>query len=556
MFAARNQLLTASSGFSLSFNARTYEENVTSFNSSTLTTSLSAGSVGDLAILWERRIRGEVAFPPSSNLNSGWTLIGTSGATRSGYSGYRHDFSFKIMTSSDISSGTVTSGNAEVIEHTILFFTPSSPINYVGTYDYTFGSSDLGQVSNQVQNVTTLGAVSPALVVGVKTTCTNTSVSTSNATFNTPTFDSTFSELVGEALNTFIGKESSIIGFSTQDNALSDVTASFTDEGNAQQAATFHMTFSDEATRNVSGVSATGNIGTVTAGTVADPGQTAYTSVGTYTFVVPSGITSISAVVVGGGGGAAGTGSNRGGAGGGGGGLAYGTFDVTSGESLTVQVGAGGSGGANYSTDGSDGQASFIKRGSTVLLRGRKGTGGTKAQAYGTTFQSNTHGVGGISEGTERDGGGTGGKGGLASWNYAGGAGGGAAGYSGNGGHGHMGNNNSYVTADGLSASSGSGGGGSGGTCTFNNCGGGGGVGILGEGSSGSLPSAGQGGNGGSGGANGTVGNSSSNGGAYGGGGGADDDDYTGAGGSGAQGAVRIIWGPGRSYPSTNTGDV
>ena len=33
-----------------------------------------------------------------------------------------------------------------------------------------------------------------------------------------------------------------------------------------------------------------------------------------------------------------------------------------------MQVGAGGSGGANYSTDGSDGQASFIKR-STVLLR-------------------------------------------------------------------------------------------------------------------------------------------------------------------------------------------
>ena len=45
-------------------------------------------------------------------------------------------------------------------------------------------------------------------------------------------------------------------------------------------------------------------------------------------------------------------------------------------------------------------------------------------------------------------------------------------------------------------------------------------------------------------------------GGAYGGGGGADDDDYSGAGGNGTQGAVRIIWGDGRSYPSTNTGDV
>ena len=44
-------------------------------------------------------------------------------------------------------------------------------------------------------------------------------------------------------------------------------------------------------------------------------------------------------------------------------------------------------------------------------------------------------------------------------------------------------------------------------------------------------------------------------GGAYGGGGGGAHVDYPGASGGGV-GAVRIIWGTGRSYPSTNTGDV
>ena len=42
----------------------------------------------------------------------------------------------------------------------------------------------------------------------------------------------------------------------------------------------------------------------------------------------------------------------------------------------------------------------------------------------------------------------------------------------------------------------------------------------------------------------------------YGGGGAGAEDDSPSAGGNGAQGAVRIIWGIGRSYPSTNTGDV
>jgi hypothetical protein len=42
----------------------------------------------------------------------------------------------------------------------------------------------------------------------------------------------------------------------------------------------------------------------------------------------------------------------------------------------------------------------------------------------------------------------------------------------------------------------------------------------------------------------------------YGGGGGGRSDNGPGLGAPGGQGAVRIIWGTGRSYPSTGTADV
>ena len=85
----------------------------------------------------------------------------------------------------------------------------------------------------------------------------------------------------------------------------------------------------------------------------------------------------------------------------------------------------------------------------------------------------------------------------------------------------------------------------------------GGGGGARGSSSNGQ----GGGGGGGSGGGNGVGGNSGAGGsvgGSYGGGGGGSDN-ATGAGayaGAGAAGAVRIMWGPGRAFPSTNTGDL
>ena len=180
------------------------------------------------------------------------------------------------------------------------------------------------------------------------------------------------------------------------------------------------------------------------------------------------------------------------------------------------------------------------------------------------------------------DGGGDGGLGGTGSTDletynsYAGG--GGAGGYSGNGGKGGDGTPSSVVPPSGA----GSGGGGSGGACTYwygGVAGAGGGVGLLGEGSNGAAAGGGsnwsQAGNPGSGGTAAT----------YGGGAGGSNSDYpnvnggrggalayknniavtpgqtvtlsipatmTGAGPA----AVRIIWGTGRAFPSTNTGDM
>ena len=76
-----------------------------------------------------------------------------------------------------------------------------------------------------------------------------------------------------------------------------------------------------------SGVSAGG------AAAAATPGEYIYTSTGSFSFVVPDGVTEISAVAIGGGGGSSacpGTSNNSAG-GGGGGGLSYGVISVTAG---------------------------------------------------------------------------------------------------------------------------------------------------------------------------------------------------------------------------------
>jgi len=304
-------------------------------------------------------------------------------------------------------------------------------------------------------------------------------------------------------------------------------------------------------------------------------GQKVFTSVGTTTWTVPVGVTSITAVCVGGGGGAGGFGPSYPGSGGGGGGLSFGsTILVTPGDVLYIRVGSGGTGGisttsgAGGETSGTAGESSYIKTGShsgTSLLEGGGGGGG------GIGYLS-SGGSGGISTGISRTNGGAGGKGGSQDGGSSrGSGGGGAGGYTGVGGTG--GNGGSLLPF--VKGGSGSGGGAGGGSASsssftdevFNP---GGGVGIFSQGDSG-LGGTGSssgvffyGGGPGSGGQYGSAStgngaNQRSVGGLYGGGGGAKlrsaSSLYIRDGGNGGQGAVRIVWGTSRSYPTTNTSD-
>jgi len=277
---------------------------------------------------------------------------------------------------------------------------------------------------------------------------------------------------------------------------------------------------------------------------VAPPiGQQDYssTSVSTFTWVAPAGVTSISLLLIGAGGPGLGGGYNNRYSATGGGALAYkNTLTVVPGNSYTVKVGP-----ANTATiwqEGVSGQEIKAGAGGYYVFQGTA-PGGTPSGAYTAGFNGGASGA----------------------WSTWQSGAGGAAGYAGNGGTG--GNGGSTAGTAGSSGSGGGGGGGGGATHVgaypsapyFGNGGaggGGGGVERLGQGASGSGGAGGTqaGGNaefglkgtGGSGGFDGRDGPAGS-GGNYGGGGATQD---------GGRGILRIIW-PGnqRFYPSTRTGD-
>ena len=303
-------------------------------------------------------------------------------------------------------------------------------------------------------------------------------------------------------------------------------------------------------------------------------GQESYTSPGTYSWTCPAGVTSVSVVCVGGGGagGARGTHVTNGSSaqGGYGGGLGWkNNISVKPGQTYTVVVGAGGQAPNSVASDdqGGAGGDSYFKNATTV--KGGGGPGGLPGSDSSVVFQLAGAGYVG-------DGGGYGGRGGVGQ-DFTGspgnpsGGGGGAGGYSGNGGDGGSAEYPSTYTS-GNAGSGGAGGGGSSAASSGSGhrigSGGGGGVGLLGEGTSGgatSFPngsgSGTYGGKGGSGGADAAdnpwnTGDGflpGSEGGLYGGGGGGQSMAYSSK--NGAGGAVRIMWGSGRSYPSTNTTD-
>jgi hypothetical protein len=271
-------------------------------------------------------------------------------------------------------------------------------------------------------------------------------------------------------------------------------------------------------------------------------GEAIFTNTAGASWVVPAGVTSISAVCIGGGGG--GCQSTSAGGGGSGGDLRYyNNLSVTPGETLTITVGTGGAKGAT----GTAGGFSRIARSGTTLLEAAGGGGGTTA-APGAKNGTSTTIAGSV-------GGGDGGAGGTASGTVTCSGGGGAGGYSGAGGAGAAGTN----TGANAAANSGAGGGGGGGGDT-DTAGAGGGVNVFGIGLDGV------------GGAGTTANGHSATGGSYGdggldngstgtasflmvpnfGGGGGGDDNAAEA-GNGGQGVVRVVWpGTSCSFPSTN----
>jgi hypothetical protein len=297
-------------------------------------------------------------------------------------------------------------------------------------------------------------------------------------------------------------------------------------------------------------------------------GQQLYGSPGLYDFVVPAGVFSVCIACIGSGapGGTGGT-STTDGYGGSGGALAYrNTITTTPGETLTVRVG-------ESSTGSGDSRDSWVKRGSTLLVGAGGGLQGVDKNMFNPGEVVNFYGGhGGASDYGASI------FGGSPETLYAGGGGGSAGGWSSAGVSGGVGPKFFVDGTSGSTGSGGSGGSGSGagmvyqadgmGGANFGTKygGAGGGTGIVVSGSNGaagtysSVFDDGVSGGGGSSGQNGGASNPKV-GGAYGGGGGGGIAYYNDTttsmifdvGGVGGSGAVRIIWGDGRSYPSNST---
>jgi len=280
-------------------------------------------------------------------------------------------------------------------------------------------------------------------------------------------------------------------------------------------------------------------------------GEAVYTTPGTYSYVVPAGITSICAVAVGGGGAIAHA-DAMGAAGGGA--LSYSNnIPVTSSEALTVVVGVSGrSTATGVAINGGD---SSISRGGTPLLLARGAVSVLSRSFSGVGAPAST-GVGQV-----RYSGGNGFTIPPPPWNTGfacRSGGGGAAGYGGNGGVGRTAYSLSTGAGPFISAGVGLGGAGGGGGNGTNDVsgGGGGGVGIYGQGANGtagntipgSPPTRGGNGSGGF----YPIG-PGRDGGWYGGGATSENDDAAHDVSIGGQGAVRIIWGTGKSYPFNAT---
>lgn len=249
-----------------------------------------------------------------------------------------------------------------------------------------------------------------------------------------------------------------------------------------------------------------------------------FSAPGSDTFVVPTGITSITVKMWGAGGGGGGGSTNGDGGAGGGAGFVQATLAVTPGETLNVHVGGGG-GAGDFSTGtsgsssgdgGGGGGHSEVERGSTPLLIAGGGGGG----GGGDNSSSTPGGQGGVGGGTNGGGGGdsssaNGGGGGTTSAGGTGGSGtntgsSGSTQTGGSGGDGRSGQGTDGSKNNGGVASGGDGGNGDANSNGYGG-GGGGGSGRFGGGGGGGSVTSNAGGGGGGGGSSLTSGTSVTN---------------------------------------------
>lgn len=320
-------------------------------------------------------------------------------------------------------------------------------------------------------------------------------------------------------------------------------------------------TFTVTATNSVGTSAASSSSNSATPAVVV--GQIAYTTPGTYTFVVPSGVTKVSILAVGAGGnGKSRNCCNYNGTAGAGGGLVYSNnLTVTPGDSVSIKVGSPMTCSVAYccrTNAASTSYYGYVSNTQAIVFAPGGRQGGRTCGCSASTAPT-TRNIGGDGPGTN------------ACCAYAGPGGGGAAGYANQGGGGGLswstGTGGNSTTFNGYGGGGGAGGRFSNGSgCVTYAGGGGGGVGLLGGNSTGGTGGAtfSSGGVGGSGGSTGgcggtTTGAAGGTGGTYGGGGGGGSSRTSGAyvSGTGGGGAIRIIW-PGntRSFPSTCTGNL
>ena len=446
------------------------------------------------------------------------------------------------ITSADFSSGALTgsgtiSNNTFNFSHTVAEDTLTEGTETVTIKLFTDSGRNT-QVGNTISVTLNDTSLTPSYTISAPSSISE--GSTLNTTINTANV-ANGTELYWSLSGTNIDANDFSSGSLTGSGTISSNTFSFShtlaNDVTTEGSETLNIKLFSDSSRST-------QVGSTKAVTITDTsqapvtGQTAYTSSGSFTFTVPSGVTSLSMVAIGGGG----NGGTNYGSGGGGGGLGYkNNYSVTAGQQLLVVV-------------GSNEQNSYIVNTSTV-----KGGSGARG---GSGTAANTGGAGG---GYTGDGGGTGGAGGDNAGS-AGAGGGGAAGYSGNGGRGGDYSSNGSPGAGGGAG----GGGGTNGGYYFSGSGGGG-TGLVGEGNSGGGGTIFYGGGNGSAGGGdggsladlGSLGQRANepgrDGGQYGGGaggGGRSSGGFALAGGTGKHGAIRIIWpGNARQFPSTRTAD-